>query len=173
MIKKLLNIAGIACLIALSLWIYHECTTTKTVYVDIPKVFNGFDMKKEFQDKFKRTEALRKRVIDSLSFDLQLMAKRVDSDQKNQVLMKEFDLKREYYFKQKNESDQDNVALSSQYDKQILEQMSQYIADYGKKNSLDLILGADGNGTLMYAADKMNISEEIIGYINDRYKGNE
>ena len=49
--------------------------------------------------------------------------------------------------------------------------MSQYILDYGKNNNYDLILGADGNGVLMYANDKMNISEEITKYINSRYKG--
>jgi hypothetical protein len=32
-------------------------------------------------------------------------------------------------------------------------------------------MGADGNGTLMYANDRFNISEEVTNYINDRYKG--
>jgi outer membrane protein len=173
MTRKIISIAGIVCLIILSLGIYHQCTKAKIIYVDIPKVFNGFEMKKEFQDKYKKTEAVRKRVLDSLSFNLQLLAKKLDQDAKNGQLMREFDLKREDYLKRKNIIEQDNLTLSNQYDKQILEQMSQYIADYGKQNGFDLILGADGNGTLMYAAEKMNISDEIIQYINDRYKGNE
>jgi outer membrane protein len=49
--------------------------------------------------------------------------------------------------------------------------MSQYINDYGKKNNYDLILGADGSGTLMYSKAKYDISEEIIIFINNKYKG--
>jgi outer membrane protein len=139
--------------------------------VDVPKIFNGFEMKKEFQEKYKKTEAIRKRVLDSLSFKLQIMAKQLKANPKNEMLVSEFDFRREDFFKRRDQIDQDNAALSAQYDKQILEQMSQYIMDYGKKNNCDLILGADGNGTLMYANEKMNISEEIIGYINDKYKG--
>ena len=171
MIKKIIAVFGIIGLIVLSLWIYHICFRSKVGYVDIPKVFNGFEMKKEFQEKYKKTETLRKRVLDSLSFDLQLSAKKLKANEKDPTLINEFDLKREYFLKQKEQMQQDNTALSSQFDKQILEQMSQYVIDYGKKNNYDLILGADGNGTLMYAHDKMNISDEITIFINNKYKG--
>ncbi len=36
---------------------------------------------------------------------------------------------------------------------------------------LDIIMGADGNGVLMYANEKYDKSEEIITYINKKYKG--
>lgn len=162
---------GIICLVFLSLFIYHSYFTTKIAYVDIPKVFNAFEMKKELQEKYKKTEIIRKRVLDSLSLELQILSKKIRADEKNKDLVYEFDLKREDFFKRKNLIEQDNANLSSQYDKQILEQMSQYMLDYGKKHGYDLILGADGNGTLMYANEKMNISEVITKYVNDRYKG--
>jgi outer membrane protein len=168
--KTVIALSGIVFII-LSFYVYHTFFTSKVGYVDIPKVFNGFEMKKEFQEKYKKTAVLRKRVIDSLSLDLQLLAKRVQANKKDLDLVNEFDMKREEFFKRKNNSDQDNAALSNQYDKQILEQMSQYILDFGKKYKYDIIMGADGNGTLMYANDRFNISEEVTNYINDRYKG--
>lgn len=171
MLKKTLNTVGIVCLIALSLWGYHHYFKQKVGYVDVPKVFNNFEMKKEFQEKYKKTELIRKRVLDSLSFELQLMAKKLKNDSKDKDLINEFDFRREDFFKRKKQIEQDNTALSNQYDKQILEQMSQYMLDYGKNNNFDLIWGADGSGTLMYANEKMNISEEVTKYINDRYKG--
>ena len=171
MLKKIASVIGIICLVIISLWVYHTSFRAKVAYVDVPKVFNGFEMKKEFQEKYKKTEGLRKRVLDSLSFDLQLLAKKLNANPKEQALINEFDMKREQFFKQKNQAGEDNAALSAQYDKQILEQMSQYIMDFGKKNNYDLILGADGNGTLMYANEKMNISDEIIVFINNKYKG--
>ena len=171
MIKKLFAVLGIIGLIVLSLWIYHNCFKPKVGYVDVPKVFNGFEMKKQYQEKYKKTETIRKRVVDSLSFELQLLSKKLKDNPKDENLKNEFDLRREDFFKRKNQIEQDNTALSGQYDKEILGQMSQYILDYGKNNNYDLILGADGNGVLMYANGKMNISEEITKYINSRYKG--
>lgn len=171
MVKNVILGLGIVLLIVLSLFVYHTNFATKVVYIDIPKVFNRFDMKKELQEKYKKVESGRKRILDSLAFNLQIMSKKLQSNQSNKELGYEFDVKREEYFKRKNMTDQDNVALSNQYDKQILEQMTQYIIEYGKKNKLDIIMGADGNGVLMYANEKHDRSEEIITYINKKYKG--
>jgi Skp family chaperone for outer membrane proteins len=171
MVKKIMLGLGMVGLIVMSLFIYHTYFTTKVVYIDIPKVFNRFDMKKELQEKYKKVESGRGRILDSLKFDLQLLSKKLKEDQKNKELMYEFDIKREDFFKQKSQIEQDNVALSNQYDKQILEQMTQYIIDYGKRNKLDIIMGADGNGVLMYANEKYDRSEEIISFINNKYKG--
>lgn len=171
MIKKLMLGFGMIGLIVLSLFIYHTYFTSKVAYIDIPKVFNRFDMKKELQEKYKKVEAGRKRILDSLAFNLQIMSKKLQSNQNDKQLIYEFDIKREDFFKQKSQIEQDNVALSNQYDKQILEQMTQYIIDYGKLNKLDIIMGADGNGVLMYANEKFDRSEEIILHINKKYKG--
>lgn len=171
MIKKVGIAIGLLLLICIALFTYHSLFAKKIAYVDIPKVFNGFEMKKELQGKYKQVELSRKRILDSLSFSLQMLAKKMESSKNDKDLIAEFDFKREDFFKTKNRLEEDNAALSAQYDKQILEQMSQYILDYGKNNKYDLILGADGNGTLMYANEKINISEEVTIYINNRYKG--
>jgi outer membrane protein len=171
MIKNITIAVGILALITISLFTYHSLFTKKIGYVDIPKVFNAFEMKKELESKYKQTEAGRKRVLDSLSFSLQMIANKLNSNKNDKNLVAEFDFRRDDFFKTKKRFEEDNAVLSEQYDKQILGQMSQYILDYGKKNKYDLILGADGNGTLMYADDALNISEEITTYINNRYKG--
>ena len=171
MVRNIVLGLGVIGLIVLSLFIYHANFATKVVYLDIPKVFNRFELKTELQEKYKKVEAGRKRILDSLAFNLQIMSKKLQSNQNDKQLMYEFDVKREEYFKRKNLTEQDNVSLSNQYDKQILEQMTQYIVEYGKKNKLDVIMGADGNGVLMYANEKYDRSEEIISYINKKYKG--
>lgn len=158
-------------LVIVSLVIYHHFFAMKVAYIDIPKVFNQFEMKKELQDKYKVVESGRKRLLDSLAFNLQILSKKLKDDQSNKELMYEFDTKREDYFKRKKMIEQDNVALSNQYDKQILEQMTQYILDYGKRKHYDYILGTDGNGVLMYANQAFDKSEEIIKVINNKYKG--
>jgi len=172
MIKKLIIALSIVCLVFLSLFVYHTYFKQKVGYIDVPKVFNEFGMKKELTDQYKKVEQLRKRMLDSLTMDLQLMASRLRGQKKpDEEQVKAFDIKRNDFLTQKRNIEEDNANLSSQYDKQILERMSQYIVEYGKQNNYDIILGADGNGAVMYAKDAWNISDEVAKYINNKYKG--
>lgn len=159
------------CLAAGSVIIYHFCFVPRLAYIDIPKVFNGFNMKSEMQKKFDRTENMRKSIIDSLSMELQVLSNRVKAHPKDPDVVNEFDRKRQYFFTMKNRAEEDNAALSAQYDKQILEQMSAYIMEYGKGKNYDFIYGSSGNGVLMFANEQYNISDDIILFINDKYNG--
>lgn len=169
--KKTITGFALLCLAVVPVLVYHACFVKKVAYVDIPKVFNAFDMKKEMQEKYKRTETARTKMLDSLSFELQRLSAQLRAKPGDRELAGAFEMKRDYFFKQKNQMQQDNSALSSQYDKQILEQMSQYIMEYGKKNNYDFIYGTEGNGTLMYASDKFDISDDVAAFINNKYKG--
>lgn len=172
MLKKIMVALSVVCLVFLSLFIYHTCFKQKVAYIDVPKVFNEFGMKKELADKYKKVESLRTRLLDSLSMDLQLLSSRLRGQKKpDENLAKEFDVKRNDFLTKKRSIEEDNVALSNQYDKQILERMSQYVVEYGKENNYDLILGADGNGTVMYAKEMLDISKQVTEYINNKYKG--
>lgn len=171
MMKKIAQGIGLFVIVALSLFLYHYLFEKKIAYVDIPKVFNAFEMKKELQENYKRTENARQRVLDSVSFNLQMLAKEIDAAKDRKAKMNEFELKRTEFFDMKKRMNEDNINLSNQYDKQILERMSQYIMDFGKERKYDIILGADGNGMLMYANEKLNISDEITEYLNNKYKG--
>lgn len=171
MIKKTGTILAFIAVAVLSITVYHFCFKQKQAFIDIPKVFNGFDMKNEMQKKLKQTEALRMKIIDSLSLELQVISNRLKAEPKNNALMAAFDAKRQYFFQTKNQMEEDNAGLTEQYDKQILEQMSTYIMEYGKKNNYDFIYGSSGNGALMFADEKYNISDDIILFINSKYKG--
>ena len=50
-------------------------------------------------------------------------------------------------------------------------QLNQYVKEFGEKNSYDIIHGANGNGSLMYAKDILNLTEEVKAFINNKYKG--
>ncbi len=156
---------------ALSVVTYQYCFSGKTAYIDIKKVFNEFALKKELEDKYAVTAKYRAKILDSLSTDLKLLSARVQADKKNTELMLQFEDKRDAFIKARERFEEDNAVLSQKYDGQILEQMTQYVTDFGKKNGYKYIFGAEGNGTLMYAETNENISEEIIKFINNKYKG--
>jgi outer membrane protein len=167
-------LSALMCFIGLS--IYHQVYATKTAYIEIKKVFNGFQMKTELEAKYTQTQKGRDKILDSLSFNLKLMSKHLN-EQKNAKAdiskdeLYQFEYNREEYLKLKNQYQQDNAALSQKYDEQILAQLTQYVMEFGKKNNYDIIFGADGNGSLMYSKDAYNISDQIIVFINNKYRG--
>lgn len=158
------------------LFFYHLKMKQKVGYVEIKKVFDSFQMKKELEDKYKQTTSIKDKILDSLSFNLKLMSKQLNEQQNSKgkidnELVYAFEYKREEFLKLKKQYTEENALLSSKYDAQILERLTQYVIEYGSKNGYNLILGADGNGSLMYASDNYNISSSVIDFINNKYSG--
>lgn len=133
-------------------------------------------MKKELEKEYEKTQKGRDKILDSLSFNLKLMSKHLNEQKNSKVEINkdelyQFEYNREEYLKLKKQYQEDNAVLSQKYDNQILAQLTQYVIEFGKKNNYDIILGADGNGSLMYSKESYNISDEIIVFINNKYKG--
>ncbi len=59
---------------------------------------------------------------------------------------------------------------SKQYDGIIWGELNRTISEYGKKNGIDFILGAKGDGNIMYASDRCDITDALIKYINHSKK---
>lgn len=159
--------------LALFGWItYEKLTEPKTAYVLITDVYNGFDMKKEMEQKFTKTKDARQKVLDSLEFELKMLVNKIEADnKKDEAEIQNFNEKKAEYLHRKQQLEQDNDALGKEYDQQILTQLNQSLKDYGKENGYQYIFGNDGNGSLLYAEENKNITTEVIPYINAKYKG--
>jgi outer membrane protein len=145
----------------------------KIAWININKVFNEFAYKKELEAKLTHTEEARKALIDSLEFELKMLSRAIQAEGgKDKSKISVFELKRENYLNKKKESEEDNAVLQKTYNDQILNQLNQYLKDYGKKENLRYILGSEGSGALMFATDQDEITDTVIVYINERYKGN-
>jgi outer membrane protein len=172
----LLNSAFMISICASSLFIYHKMLESKTAYVDIKKVFNSFQMKKELEKKYKQTENERNKVLDSLIVEINILAKHLNEQKLTAVKIEreveeQFEYKREKYLRLKKQFEADNAALSSKFDQEIVERMNQYIAEYGRNKNYDFIYGADGDGTIMYSNSKYDLSDQVSQFINNKYSG--
>lgn len=144
----------------------------KTGYVDLNKVFEKFEYKQELEKKLIKVNELRTQKLDSLEFELKVLSKQLQAAEKvDNDKAGEFQAKKEYFFTKKREFEEDNGQLVKQYDEQIIKQLSQYVNDYGKENDFNYILGADGSGLIMYANQSNDVTEDVVTYINQKYKG--
>lgn len=144
--------------------IHFKSVPEQTVYVNVNAVFDAFylkqEMEKELQDETKKSS----NYLDSLAFEIQTLSELEDKEQEVERLKSLYYQKRTYYENQA-------VTLTQKYDEQILTQMKQYIKDYGKSEGYKYILGKSADGFLLYGEDVLDVTDEVISYINGRYQG--
>ena len=146
---------------------------SKTGYIYVEKVYEGFKGKREIEKELKGTEARQTGVLDSLKVSITDLAERVKSasvggkakmQEQLEIKVKDYQMLVKDYSASNSEESQKRIDG-------LLKQINQYVKDYGKKNNYSYIYGATGNGSLMYARESDDISDEIIKYINKKYEG--
>jgi outer membrane protein len=170
--KIVLAILVIVLVIGVTLCTTYFTRKEKLAYINTSLVYEGFNLKKEMETKYNRTQEARKLVLDSLMQSLQAEAKALEeNDNKDKESILRFESLRKSYAMKKKQFDEDNESLASSYTSQVWEQLNQYIKDFGTENEYKFIFGATGQGNLMYANDADDITKMVIAYANDKYEG--
>lgn len=163
-------------LLALAVSVYclmaERFAAPNVVYVDLNKMHADFKLTSELEQKFKSSSLKRSSILDSISFDLQLLQKSIVASPQKQELKDKYNSLAALYSQRNETFETDNQNQASEYDKQIWAQLNQYVQDYRKENpQYKLILGVSGNGSVMAADKSYDISEDVIKYVNKRYEG--
>jgi outer membrane protein len=143
----------------------------KIGFVLVSDVFDGFEMKKEMEKKYTTAKNARKRILDSLQVDLSVLSGRLRMQKPGAEDKVLFENKRMEYDRKQQLFEEDNAFMSKQLDEQIIKQLNQYMADFGKEKKYDIIYGNTTNGSIMYGTDELNITKEAITFINNSYLG--
>lgn len=141
----------------------------KIGYVNNSFIYDGFKLKKELETKYNNVQLARQNLLDSIKFKIQYISLKGKLISENDRIIIN-DLQRSYLTKEK-EFNRDNQLTADEYSNQIWKQINQFISDYGKENNFDYILGATGQGNIMYSDEKNDISKDVLNYINNKYAG--
>ncbi|MEO6302758.1 MAG: OmpH family outer membrane protein [Bacteroidia bacterium] len=169
MLKNIIiGIALITGITGLVLSLNHP--VTEVVYVDMGKLYDGFALSKELNTDLEKIIKARKTISDSLYEDLRSQTQELKSKEKKTVedIQGLAKLEEEYYYKQQ-QFEKDNHSTSTEYLAKIWNQLNQYMQDYGASKKYTFILGANGQGNIMYGEKSKNITDEVIIYVNNRY----
>jgi outer membrane protein len=177
--KKNKNILGILILIisiiSANYYITEQQFKKRFAWVNLSKIYNEFSLKKDLEKKLMVVETARKKITDSLELELKVMVNQFellnDAEKNNQSTI--FQIKKQEYLTKKQEFDEDNEQLKTDYHQQVLTQINQYVKDYATGHNYSMIYGADGSGVLMYAEEKIEITNEVLLFVNNKYKGEE
>lgn len=160
-------IAGIA-IIAICLSVYTHLKLPKIAYIELQKVYEDFQMKKELENELGKINASKQNQLDSMRFQLELFSRTIKN--KGEI-HDDFELKKRSYLLKEQQIKENMELVSGEYNDRIWKQLNQYIGDYGKENNIVFLLGASGSGTLMYADENTNVTKEVSEYVNKKYSG--
>jgi len=135
-------------------------TNEKIVYVDNQKLFDNFQMTKDLKKMGETEFNLKKKEIDSLYL-------RVQGDlgeSENESLMKLLISKRE-------EFDYFNQTYASSEAMKIWNRIDSYVVKFSEEKKYKIIIGADSKRDVLFADKEIDVTQELIDYINTKYEG--
>lgn len=169
--KRLVGVLVVAVILGLSATLMYvvfrsnpESSEKKIVFMDNFKVFEGFAMKKDYDKRLEKEISLERSQLDSVAAQLNELSK--------SGMKESFNSKQQEFMYAKKQFDEKFQKLSQEYTNQVYERLNIYIRDYGKNHQYEFILGATGDGNVMYVDQKADITEELIDYINKEYLDN-
>lgn len=162
--NKAISISAIIIAIAALVFsIINYKSQSSIYYVNNGKLYDGFNLKIEYEKQIQNIRINRKNMLDSIELTIKQF--------QAQNLLKEYEYAQEYYIGKAKQFEQEENDLMSEYNQQIWKRLNQYAVDYSKEKNIDILFGASGNGTLLHAKQEIDVTEDLVKYCNKRYLG--
>lgn len=167
------NVIVTICISALSAFVLYFVITSREelMYVDTAKLFSEFKLSKESLKEVEDFKKARKVVLDSLYERVRVSSLKIENRSASENELKEFALLKEEYLYKQQLFDEDSRKMTFETDSKIWNQLNQYVLEYGKEKKYKFILGATGQGNIMYADESKNVTEDMITFVNKKYEG--
>jgi outer membrane protein len=136
----------------------------KVGYVRADVLFSDFKMTKELKEGYENAFNARTNILDSMMLELKKVSLQKDKAQTQQAMEKDYWEKKDLFVEQ-------NEEMTRKYDEQVWLRINQYVKAFSEKEKYDLIMGANGSGSLMYGAPNLDITQQVLEYMNTSYEG--
>lgn len=174
--KLALPIAIIALIAAVGTFFYSQ-STSELVYVDVNEMLQGYKRTKIVRAEFEKKAATMKANVDSLMTGWQNELKAYEKE-RSKMTKKELELKQELLSNKQQQIGNYQQAIQKQLaeeDKKatqtVINDINDFVKEYGKDKGYKIILGAVGNGNIMYAAEATNLTPKLIDLLNEEFEG--
>lgn len=159
------------CLILLILgllgyWNLSKNNSPKVVIVKVEELYKKFDLTKAIDKKYVKIATQNQLAIDSIELELNaLNANRANFNESilsikvNQLLIMQ------------KEIEEGNSKMRGELESQIWTQLNEYVTQYAEYKQLDLVLGNVVNGGVLYQREMLDVTEEVIIFVNEKYNG--
>ncbi len=157
--KKILaiNLIGLLALSGFVLWSHFTKKTAAVVYVDAIRLFNEYQFKKAMYQRIEQSFADPMARMDSLE-------RYIASGPAGTEQYRLFEMERE-------ELSYNITHSKNETDRVIWERLNQAVKRFGDNAQYEIIMGANGMGTVLYGQQQTDITDLVIKYVNQDYEG--
>lgn len=147
----------------------------KVAYLDTGVLLNGYKGMQDASADFQKQKAVWQANVDTLTSELQFSIAEHEknfsqmSDKEKQLSTELLERKRQEYYQYQQAMEQKAREEDQKITSQVIEEVNVFVKEYGANNGYKIILGTTGNGNLMYAAEGLNLTEDVLAQLNERY----
>ena len=174
--KLSLPIAIIALIASIASFFYFQ-SSNELVYVDVNKLVEGYERTRVEREAFSKKTEVLKANVDSLVTGWQTELKNYEKERAS-MTKKEIELKQELLGNKQQQLNNYQQAIQKQIQEEdqkmtqtVVNDINDYVKEYGKSHGYPIIFGAGGNGNIMYAEKASDLTDEILEELNQQYEG--
>ncbi|WP_420553530.1 OmpH family outer membrane protein [Tenacibaculum aiptasiae] len=175
--KKLAFPLAALALIFSILTFFLSQNSSELVYVDVNKLLDGYKRTKVVRAEFEKKAKVLKSNVDSLVVDWQKELKLYEKERSG-YSKKELKLKQELLGNKQQQINNYQQAIQKQIqeaDKKatqtVVNDINDYVKEYGKEKGYKIIFGASGSGNIMYADESSDLTAVVLEGLNKEFQG--
>lgn len=176
MTKFSLPLALIALLVAIGSFFYLN-SKSELVYVDINRLMDGYKRTAIEKSKFEGKAKILQSNIDSLLSDWKNELRTYEKE-RSSMTKNERELKEEILGSKQEKINNYQKAIQKKINEEdqkgsqtVVNDINDYVKEYGKRHGYKIIFGAGGSGNIMYAEDASDLTDEVLKGLNEEFAG--
>jgi outer membrane protein len=135
-----------------------EQNVKEIAVVDIGKLYTGYDGRKIIENKYLEIVQNNKNIRDSLVYIIENVSTSLSSEERNEIQTEII----------KKETKLNEIQIELQ--QQIWNQLNEYVRNYGDEMSYKIIIGARNDGHVLYSKSSIDITDDLLNYVNNKFK---
>ena len=176
MLNKLFKVSTVVLLVSiLTVLLYNGNSNPKIAYVQSQDLIYGYEGTKHIQRQLEAQRQQLQSNLDTLSFDFQKALNRFEQElpnlteaqvqQRRQSLAAQQESSMKYAQSVEEQSKREETELMEG----VLNQVNAMAIEYGKEHGYSIIFGTTTSGNILHGEQGMNITDELLTYMNNNY----
>lgn len=151
-----------------------SCTSDKTAYVDNSVLIQDYYKMESTEARFEKKSQALSDELDSVAGEFQRevqefqegmdrMSTKQREERQNELVQKQQMLQQRQQQQSQMLRQESDQAIDS-----LIEEVKDYVAEYGKERGYSYIFGSNESANIMYAKEGLDITEEVLEELNSR-----
>lgn len=174
--KKIPVVLGVIAVVLSAVAVYFAKSGSDLVYVDVNKLIEGYKRTKDAKAEFEKKTKDMKVNLDSMMSNWQKELKNYEKE-RAALSPKELQLKQELLGTKQQQINayQENLQKQAMNEEKkmtqtVVNDINDYIKEYGKTHGYKMIFGASGTGNIMYASEGTDLTNDVLIGLNKEYE---